>query len=322
MKGIGGFFELELNNHGNIFHDNAIALNSGRNALEYILLAKKYSKVYVPYYTCDVTLQPLKRHKIDYEFYYLNESFKPSIHELKNNEVLLFVNYFGVMNSIINEIRAKFANLVIDNSQAFYAYPIDNLPVFYSPRKFFGLPDGGFAYCDTALYQELDSDQSFHRISHLIKRIEKGAEESYTFFKKNDATLNNLPMMQMSKLTKSLLQNIDFKKTLNIRNDNFNTMHKALKSINELTPIIDKESISGPMVYPFLKKDNIKLKKHLIDNKIFVATYWPNVRKWFTAEGSFEYHLVDNLIPLPIDQRYDLNDMDKIINIILKKIKD
>ena len=36
-KAIGGYFELELNDYGTIFHDNAIALNSARHAFEYIL---------------------------------------------------------------------------------------------------------------------------------------------------------------------------------------------------------------------------------------------------------------------------------------------
>ncbi len=30
---IGGYFALELNDFGSVFHDKAIAVNSGRNAL-------------------------------------------------------------------------------------------------------------------------------------------------------------------------------------------------------------------------------------------------------------------------------------------------
>ena len=30
-----------------------------------------------------------------------------------------------------------------------------------------------------------------------------------------------------------------------------------------------------PMVYPFLTNDP-QLKQHFIDNKVYVATYWPN----------------------------------------------
>ena len=53
VNSIGGYFELELRN-GRLYHNNAIALNLGRNALEYILLANQYEKVYVPLFTCEV----------------------------------------------------------------------------------------------------------------------------------------------------------------------------------------------------------------------------------------------------------------------------
>ena len=46
MDSIGGYFQLETNDFGSIFHDKAIAVNSGRNALEYILLSNNYRKIY------------------------------------------------------------------------------------------------------------------------------------------------------------------------------------------------------------------------------------------------------------------------------------
>jgi len=60
MGAIGGYFELETCISETLYHDNAIAVNSCRNALEYILVANDYNKIYIPYYTCDVTLQPIE----------------------------------------------------------------------------------------------------------------------------------------------------------------------------------------------------------------------------------------------------------------------
>ena len=57
MSAIGGYFELELNKQGE-YHQDAIRLNTGRNALEYIILANNYKKIYIPYITCAVLLQP------------------------------------------------------------------------------------------------------------------------------------------------------------------------------------------------------------------------------------------------------------------------
>lgn len=315
-KSIGGYFQLELNNFGTVYHDNAIALNSGRNALEYILMQKKHSKVYIPYYTCDVILQPLRKLDIEYEFYHLDSSLMPQVQSVGENEVLLYTNYFGIISINVKNVIRKFVNVMIDNSQAFYDMPIDNIPTFYSPRKFFGLPDGGFAYVNKNLDLNLEVDKSMDRVSHLIARIENSAEAGYKLFQQNDEKLNNLPLRKMSKLTNKLLKNINFEAIRKKRNENFDVIHQALKYDNELSPIIETAKINGPMVYPFLRKGNEKLRNQLIARNIFVAKYWQNVYDWIESRDVYEKHLLNNLIPLQVDQRYGLNEMKQIIKTI------
>ena len=60
MDVIGGYFSLELPLIEE-YHKNAIRLNTGRNCLEYILRVRGYKKVYIPYYTCEVILEPFKK---------------------------------------------------------------------------------------------------------------------------------------------------------------------------------------------------------------------------------------------------------------------
>ncbi len=71
MRTIGDAFSLELND-GLERHRNAIKLNAGRYALEYILKVRKYNKVYIPYYICDSILQPFENQNVKYEFYHIN----------------------------------------------------------------------------------------------------------------------------------------------------------------------------------------------------------------------------------------------------------
>ena len=47
----------------------------------------------------------------------------------------------------------------------------------------------------------------------------------------------------------------------------------------------------------------------------YVAMYWPNVLKWCTAD-MLEYELTNNIIALPIDQRYGSKEMDSIIKLL------
>ena len=51
VKEIGGYFELE-NFRGPEYHDRALALNCGRNALAYLIEAKKIQQILIPYFLC------------------------------------------------------------------------------------------------------------------------------------------------------------------------------------------------------------------------------------------------------------------------------
>ncbi|MFR3032427.1 hypothetical protein [Alistipes putredinis] len=46
-----------------------------------------------------------------------------------------------------------------------------------------------------------------------------------------------------------------------------------------------------------------------------MAKYWPNVDLW-AGENATETWMANNILPLPIDQRYGLDDMAKINELI------
>jgi len=311
---IGGYFGLELNKSIG-YHKNAIALNTARNALEYVLIAKKYQKVYIPYFTCDVILEPFQKLNIAYEFYKIDENFEPifDFEKILENQAFLYTNYFALKDKFIKFLAEKTCNLIIDNAQSFFSKPLRGLDTFYSPRKFFGVPDGAYLYSDTKLGQDLKTDKSITRFSHLLKRIDNSAEEGYLDFINNDKSLENNPIKKMSSLTSELLASINYESIVAIRKKNMAYLHFSLSASNKLK--FDTKKIGVPMVYPLLTKDGNSLRKHLINNKIFTARYWPNVTNW-AKKDSFEYFLAENLIALPIDQRYTENDMKIILNTI------
>lgn len=51
MKEYGGYIELEKFRM-KMLHEDALALNCGRGALEYLCEAKKIKKLYLPYFLC------------------------------------------------------------------------------------------------------------------------------------------------------------------------------------------------------------------------------------------------------------------------------
>jgi len=318
MIEIGGYFELELRK-GKEYHENSIRLNTGRNAMEYILRNHKYSKIYLPYFICESILEPIKKLGIRYEFYPINENLEPVFNYklIKNKNVFLYPNYFGLKDQFVKQLSNVCENLIIDNSQAFFSIPLPNVPTFYSCRKFFGVPDGAYLFLNKMENIELNSDTSYMRLSHLLKRIEHGAEDGYADFINNEKILSCQEIKSMSKLTHALLRNIDYEFVMKRRRENFEYYANTLYKINELNLEMMKDSV--PLVYP-LKTDQQKLKQKLIKNKIFVATYWPNVLNCVNKK-SIEYKLTKDIIHLPVDQRYSKSDIDFIIRIIFDEHK-
>lgn len=313
MKPIGGFFELELK-QGNEYHSGGIKLNLGRTAFEYILKARNIQKVFLPYYTCDVMLEPIKRIGNTYEFYHIDNNLEPvfDYESLKATDCFLYTNYFGIKDLFISRLAKRIDNPIIDNSQSFYSRPILDVDTFYSPRKFFGLPDGGYLYTNVILDNIFEVDNSSNRFGHLIGRVELGAQESFEIFKENDRNFVSQPIKRMSKITERLLQSIDYEKIAQIRRNNFYNLHAELGKRNLLR--IDISDGFVPLVYPYLS-NNSDLRDYLIKNKVYVAQYWNNVLNW-CSKDHLEYFLTKNLIPIPIDQRYNENDMKRIINLI------
>lgn len=316
-KSIGGYFGLELR-AGKFLHQDAILLNSGRACFEYVLRVHKPKKVYLPKFTCDVMVEPLERTGVPYEFYAINTSLELEERiDLSEGEYLVYTNYFGIKDSYASELSERYGfQLIIDNSQALYTKPPVGSHVFYSPRKFFGLSDGGCLYTDATLPEDLERDISYDRFSHLLKRWDLGAEAAYGDFKQNDAALSGVPLRQMSRLTEGLLGSIDYEAALGRRQSNAALLHEALGSLNKLP--VDIGAAHCLMVYPFLV-DNNHIRDKLIENKIFVATYWPNVLEWADSSET-EYYLTRYLLPLPLDQRYTDQEIERIITIIKENV--
>ena len=313
MEAIGGYFSLELPQHEE-YHQNAIRMNTGRNCLEYILRVRGYSKVYIPYYTCDVVLEPFKKLDIPYEFYHIDIHLEiRDRFTLKVDEALLYTNYYGLKQRYVEQLAAKVGTrLIIDNTQAFYAKPIEGIDTFYTCRKFFGVADGAYLYCDAILDEELEQDYSYDRMAHLLKRIDLSAEEGYGDFRKADDGLDNQPIRKMSKLTQRMMQSIDYEAAAKRRRENYLMLHEAFGGENNLELPLEKDAV--PMVYPYLAP--VKgLREELIENKVFVARYWPNVLDWSTKDD-IEYLLACQMQPLSVDQRYGEEEMKRIIEII------
>lgn len=316
MKEIGGYFELQLRK-GEHYHKGAVLLNTARNCLEYILRAKKYKKIYIPYLNSEVIWEPINKLGIEREFYSVDFNLDPIFDkELDKDEVFFFSDTYGVKCCTVEKLVKRFGKqLIVDNTHAFFSRPYEGIDTIYSPRKFFGLPDGAYLYTDTLLAEELEQDESIPHMTHLMKRIEHGsASTAYQDFLDYCASLVNQPIKRMSNLASALLANIDYENLKQRQINNFRYLHSVLGEHNQFK-YDDFPEDTCPLSYMFYSEDP-NLRKKLIENKVYVSTYWKETLS-LVEKDSAEYKIVNNLLPLPCDHRYDEEDMKRIVEVIL-----
>lgn len=311
---IGGYLSLELNSGKSLYHDDCIAVNTGRNAFEVLLSQHKPAQIFIPYYTCDALLEPLEKLSIKYQFYHIDKSFRPILKDFPTDAALLYTNYFGLCGSIVQELFNAGYALFVDSAQSFYSKPLKGAHTFYSPRKFFGVPDGGFCTSST---QDLHypKDYSFERMKHLLIRLDYGAEMGFPDYQENESKLCNQEVKEMSAITTALLCAIDFESVREKRLRNFALIHERLGKSNELFDVVRLDQYEVPLCYPYLVPNGADLRERLIQHRVYVPQYWKNVLNW-VSQDTFEFYLTKNLVCLPIEQKLTESDIERMCTIL------
>ncbi|TVU91621.1 hypothetical protein [Vreelandella titanicae] len=318
---IGGYQGLELPVYDANFAQGVIKTNSARSAIKLVLSSIEAKKVWLPAYTCDAVVEAASDIGVTVEFYKVDSSFDvdPGL-QFKEDEFILIVDFFGLCGEVVQRSKSRFDHrqMIVDCSQAYFAEPAGSLATIYSPRKFFGLPDGGLLYSnDTRIKQPEQRDNtSGSRVAHLINRLTNSPEEAYQQYLEAEQAISNLPAQGMSCLTERLLQSVDYERARTARAKNALYLHERLSQYNQLNLKIDESA--APLCYPFLTNVKTASKPELISQRVFVPTYWPEVLNR-VEEGSFEWNLVTNGLFLPCDQRYNEDDMDRLISLLAIK---
>ena len=316
MKEYGGYIEFE-NYHGNMVHEGAISLNCGRNALAYLCEAKKIKKLYLPYFLCSSVPNLCKKIGVEYGYYHINEKFEPIFNQaLGEEEWLYIVNFYGQLdNDYLTAWKRKYDRVIIDNAQSYFQMPVGGVDTLYTCRKYFGVADGAFLYTDTKLSRELPRDESFERMHFLLGRFERNANEFYSEYVANNKLFATEPVKRMSRLTENLLCGIDYAGVAKRRQENFEFLDTELWNINELK----LKSVYCAFMYPLLIQNGAAVRKELQKEKIYIPTLWPNVLEE-CPKDSLEYHYAADVLPILVDQRYGIEDMKYLVEVIRNEI--
>lgn len=314
-KEYGGYLPLELHKGAPYYAgDDVVALNSGRYAILYAVEDAGYHTLWLPFFLCPTVEETMRSAGIQVKFYHIDENFRPAAVELAAGEGILWVNYYGIMQeALLDEMVERYGeHLILDLTQSFFTKPRQEVYQVYSCRKFFGVSDGAYVIKKGIRQRALARDESSMWAGHLLQSVEYGTNKPYRLNKENENHLDETGLKGMSLLTEQILDGIDYDRVREVRKQNFLTLKKYLDKENALA--VPDTCI--PMSYPFMAAQS-RLWEQLVERKIYVAQLWKETEQ-LADVTDWELALATKVCILPIDQRYDQQDMQYLAEVVLE----
>lgn len=319
-------------------------LSTGRSAIESAIRAIEkrcpdLKKVAVlPSFTCNTVFEPLL--KCGYEvFYYPVERdltttsdaiLETALHF--DASIVLFHRYFGFdtldrqVDRMCDILRGIGKYTIEDCTQCLYSdIPrADSDYTVGSIRKWTGTPDGSFIVShkmrlnDKPVSYDIELERAKVEASyakyHFLFEHKGDKGEMLEMYSNAEAILDNQDRIYaISKMSSKVQANLDREELVRKRRENFDCLSKNLKDYVEPVFALRKENV--PLYFPILVNDRASLQKHLVQNAIYAPVVWPkNEEQPLQCDGAENAY--QHLLCIPIDQRYGLDDMGRIVEVI------
>lgn len=329
------------------FGDDNQLLLSGRSAIDYILndIKDELNVVYMPSYCCDSMLQPFIDRGISIEFYNVLLDSQNGIHYNinfnKKIDIFFAMSYFGFdvsnMDQAINNFKDKGSIVIEDITHRLLSKTSHCSGSNYavaSLRKWFPIPSGGLAiklkgsFSNNQLYRP---DQNIIakkinamklKFQYIIDDSNKNDQNKVEFLKLyaefNQYLQKNYHLISIDELSKEILNKIDINSIIDKRKKNAKYLYDNIHESNKIKFMFEKLDYQNdcPLFVPLIVNVNVrdKLKDILVEYSVFCPVHWP---KPFTIQiNKDEVDIYSQELSLVCDQRYNLLDMKKIINIL------
>jgi dTDP-4-amino-4,6-dideoxygalactose transaminase len=317
-------------------------LSTGRSAIKYVIqtIERRCPTIkriaVLPSFTCDTVFEPFLN--VGYQVYYYPveknlTTTSRSIRQVVNEHdasIVLFHRYFGFdtidlqINDFCDEMRRLGKYTIEDCTQCLYS-GFNRAPVDFmvgSIRKWTGTPDGGFAVCRDGKFETkpLKSDKqletaklkaSYAKYRYLFENTGDKSDMLAMYRRAEDILDGRINIYAISDTSSKVQANLDINDLKRKRRDNFNVLSTYLNvSIKPLFPLINGTEV--PLYFPIFVKDRASLQKHLVQNAIYAPIVWPKSEVQPKVDDGAE-NAYEHLLCIPIDQRYDVDDMKRIV---------
>lgn len=321
-------------------------MSTGRSATRLVLKTieernPNVSKIaLIPSFTCHTVIEPF----LDYGYEiiplpldkYLRTSPEAIIALQKQTEagVVLVHNYFGFtttpnLKTISETLNHQGIALIEDRTQCLYSGLPESSADYYvgSIRKWCGVPDGGFAVCRDGVFNNKPTEPDAAMVE--LKRTASELKYKYIFtgegnkavykslFSEAETLLDSQnKFYSIGKLSSIIQAGLNVAELKEKRRNNFLCLLHSLKDSFKIKPVFDSlpDNVT-PLYFPVLVNERKTLQALLADNDVYAPVVWPkaNCCPQVSKETEFIYN---HILCIPIDQRYGIDDMERIISIL------
>lgn len=299
---------------GLLFPRHGSLVFSGRTAIEAVL--KKWPEArsaLLPSYCCDSMIVPFRDVGIDIKFYNVNwnDGFKIDIRE--GEDVLLWCNYFGYRNDM-PDYDGKIIEDITHSMFSEKQYHERSDYLVSSIRKWEPIKCGG--YCSVDVNGDEPAEEfiklktaAMELKAEYLEDLDKLKKTQFLsmFGESNQWLGEYYSGLMIDPWSRDFLQHVDMEKQRKKRRSNANILYKGLKG--KVQFMFPEEDMDCPLFVPILLSNRDKVRRKLIEKEIYCPVHWPK------PEGCVS-NLYDLELSLICDQRYGLQDMERIVSVL------
>lgn len=325
--------------------NNYAFVRDGRQAIRLVLQGIKHIQernCYLPAYLCRSILQPFQEMGLNVHFYGHQHPLIQNIDEDVCDSVIFIIDYFGtefVVDKRIRKLLQQGNCVIVDVTHSILdkekiKLHHENLYYISSLRKIFPIPDGAVIFhshndlgidvdsmpdytpmLDAMVLKNLYLYEGVKSLNIYNSDLKKLYLSLYAAYEEN----KDQHIVQISKIpiiSVLILANLTFDTLLKRRSQNLLTVYERV-SDDEIF-LFSCKDIKSPFMVPLYLQNNTKreLVKHmLLRNNVYPPIHW-QLKGVVPETFEYEHHLSSSILSIPIDQRYSIEDMINIANIL------
>lgn len=324
-------------------------LRSGREALHLVALnlnaEKNQPVVLMPAYCCHSMVDPFEKAGWKVVYYRLNKDLTVDLEYLTNllvtvrPKAVLTMNFYGSASTgdavAVIKNGCPECKVIEDFSHCTFSLPeiFDKQVDYYvtSIRKSVGVCDGSVIISKASLDESVveDNETGFMTARRDCQKLK--AEYAYTqdaaqkniFFpelRRQEGELDNFSgVHRISKTGMEMLAVLNGESIRYARQKNMAHILNLLGGKVEIISGIEKCLAGAPFSLPILLKNRDEVQQKLAKRGVYAPVLWP-ICDEARAVCPVSARMADEMLSIPMDQRYNWDDIEEIAKIVLETI--